>query len=97
MRNFFGFFVKGGQTTSIGGLVVMALALAANVLIIGMGLNNILGWAVLIASWIAILVFGVAAKAEALGSKPFTNDPLGWRKAKESYKETIGAENGEQD
>ncbi len=97
MRNFFGFFVKGGQTTSIGGLVVMALALAANVLIIGMGLNNILGWAVLIASWIAILVFGVAAKAEALGFKPFTNDPLGWRKAKESYKETIGAENGEQD
>ena len=97
MRNFFGFFVKGGQTTSIGVLVVMALALAANVLIIGMGLNNILGWAVLIASWIAILVFGVAAKAEALGFKPFTNDPLGWRKAKESYKETIGAENGEQD
>jgi hypothetical protein len=51
----------------------------------------------LITSWVAILVFGVAAKAEALGFKPFTNDPLGWRKAKKSYKETAGAENGEQD
>ncbi len=31
------------------------------------------------------------------GYAPFTNDPLGWRKAKESYKKTAGAENGEQD
>lgn len=30
---------------------------------------------------------GIAAGAsESVGAKPFTNDPLGWRKAKESYK-----------
>jgi hypothetical protein len=46
MRNFFGFFIKDGQTTSIGGLVVIALALAANALVIGLGLNNIFGWVV---------------------------------------------------
>ncbi|MDO8774744.1 MAG: hypothetical protein Q7K57_39775 [Burkholderiaceae bacterium] len=28
---------------------------------------------------------GVSAKANTLGIKPFTQDPLGWRKAKESY------------
>jgi hypothetical protein len=28
-------------------------------------------------------------RAVALGLKPFTNDPLGWRKAKESYKSQV--------
>jgi hypothetical protein len=31
-------------------------------------------------------------RAVALGLKPFTNDPLGWRKAKESYKSPEDAE-----
>lgn len=30
-------------------------------------------------------VAGISAKAQVLGLSPFTNDPLGWRKAKESY------------
>jgi len=46
--------------------------------------------------WLAIPVGGLAIISAALlffegaavsvGLKPFTNDPLGWRKAKESYK-----------
>ncbi len=30
-------------------------------------------------------VAGISAKAQVLGLSPFTNDPLGWRKAKASY------------
>jgi hypothetical protein len=31
-------------------------------------------------------VGGFSGRAKALDLKPFTNDPLGWRKAKKSYK-----------
>ena len=35
---------------------------------------------------------GFSGRAKALDLKPFTNDPLGWRKAKESYRTTEEAE-----
>lgn len=46
----------------------------------------------------SMMVFAsIALQSATLNLQAFTNDPLGWRKAKESYKETIGAENDEQD
>lgn len=32
-------------------------------------------------------IAGISAKAQVLGLRPFTSDPLGWRKAKASYQE----------
>ena len=85
MRKLLEFFIRDGRTTNLGGMVAQLLALAAIVAVIGFRLNNLLGWIILIVSGIVILVFGIAGRAEALGLKPFTNDPLGWRKAKETY------------
>ncbi len=87
MRRILKFFIQDGQTTSIGGLVAILIAIAAIVLVVGLRLNNAFGWAVLVISGIIILIFGIAGKAEAIGLKPFTNDPLGWRKAKATYED----------
>lgn len=80
------FFIRDGKATIVGGWVARLLALAAIIAVIGTGLNNIFGWAILIVSGVVILVFGMASGAQALGLKPFTKDPLNWRKTKESYK-----------
>jgi len=87
MKKFIRLFVKNGQTTPIGGLVAIMIALVSIVLVIGFRLNNMFGWSILVISGVVIFIFGVAGKAEALGLKPFTNDPLDWRRAKETYKE----------
>lgn len=39
-----------------------------------------------IVSVLAALILMFEGTASAIGLKPFTNDPLGWRKAKKSYK-----------
>ncbi len=47
------------------------------------------GWKLyvaLVAGLVAVSISSFEAKARVLGLKPFTNDPLDWRKAKESYK-----------
>ena len=51
-----------------------------------------IGLAALLAG--AVLMF--EGRAAALGLKPFTNDPLGWRKAKESYKTEDKKESGDE-
>jgi uncharacterized membrane protein len=38
-----------------------------------------------IVSVVAALIMMFQGRASAIGLKPFTNDPLGWRKAKKSY------------
>jgi len=81
------FFIKDGKATQLGGLVAQLLAFAAIVAVIGFGYNDIFGWLILSISGVVILIFGMAYGAQALGLKPFTNDPLGWRRAKETYKE----------
>jgi hypothetical protein len=52
--------------------------------------------------WLGLLSFfigcgllgfaGLSNSATSIGLKPFTNDPLGWRKAKQSYKEDLSPE-----
>ena len=68
------------------GWVVITLSAAVIFCVVHYRLNNFFGWFLLFVSCTLIAIFGVAGRAEALGLKPFTNDPLGWRKAKESYK-----------
>lgn len=87
MRGFLRFFFRDGQTTLIGNIVAQASAWSAIAIVILSGFNNVFGWIVLVASGMVILIFGIAAKAESLGLKPFTNDPLGWRKAKATYQD----------
>ncbi len=52
--------------------------------------------------WLGVIIFGVsilvgaigtaAAAAESIGLKPFTNDPLGWRKIKRSQPQSSTSE-----
>ena len=86
MKSFLQFFIKDGRSTTLGGWVVIALSAAVIFGVVHYRVNNFFGWFLLFLSCTLIAIFGVAGRAEALGLKPFTNDPLGWRKAKESYK-----------
>jgi len=87
MKKILSFFIKDGQSTPIGGLFAILLAISAIALVVRLQLNNVFGWTIIVISGVVILVFGIAGKAEAIGLKPFTNDPLGWRKAKATYQD----------
>ena len=87
MRGFLGFFFKDGKATWYGRLIGMVGSILVMYAVIHFRLNNVFGWVLLVAAWIFLAVFGLSGRAEAIGLKPFTNDPLGWRKAKQSYKQ----------
>ncbi len=92
MKSFLGFFFKNGKATWYGSWLAIVGSLLVMYAVIHFRLNNVFGWFLLVTAWIVLAVFGLSGRAEAIGLKPFTNDPLGWRKAKKSYK----AEPGEQ-
>ena len=79
------FFFKDGKATWYGRLIGMLGSILVMYGVIHFRWNNVFGWFLLIAAWIVLAVFGLSGRAEAIGLKPFTNDPLGWRKAKKSY------------
>jgi membrane-associated HD superfamily phosphohydrolase len=81
-----GLFIREGKPTALAVWLTTLLAIIAVVLVVFFRLNNWFGWTVIMVATIAVFVSGTAAHAAALGIKPFTNDPLGWRKAKASYK-----------
>jgi len=81
------FFFKDGRATWYGRLIAMCGSILTMYCVIHFRFNNFFGWFLLIAAWITLGVFGLSGRSEAIGLKPFTNDPLGWRKAKQSYKE----------
>jgi hypothetical protein len=85
MKIFYRFFFKNGKATWYGRLIGMILSLLAIYSVVHFRLNNIFGWLLFISAWIVFAIFGLSGRAEALGLKPFTSDPLGWRKAKQSY------------
>lgn len=60
-----------------GGLCVMCLAF--------LFLSGLIFYLVMVAGLLIASISSFEAKAIVLGLKPFTNDPLGWRKAKQSY------------
>jgi hypothetical protein len=78
------FFVKEGRLARwfsnllfFGGLGVMGLAF--------LFLSGLMFYLVLVTGLLLASISSFEAKAIVLGFKPFTNDPLGWRKAKKSY------------
>lgn len=79
------FFFKDGRATWYGSWSAILLSILVICAVIHFRFNNVFGWFLLIAAWITLAVFGLSGRSEAIGLKPFTNDPLGWRKAKKSY------------
>ena len=92
MKVLFGFFFKDGRATWYGRLIAMGGSILTMYCVIHFRFNNVFGWVLLIASWITLAIFGLSGRSEAIGLKPFTNDPLGWRKAKKSYKTDAASE-----
>ena len=87
MKPLLRFFFKDGRATWYGSWLAIIGSILVMYGVIHFRLNNVFGWILLVVAWIVLAVFGLSGRAEAIGLKPFTNDPLGWRKAKASYKE----------
>lgn len=86
-------FLKDGWFTKIGSFLCLVLGLAIVGLVIWLEPPKVIYIVLLITGLIFIGFAGIEARARALGlAPPFTNDPLGWRKAKESYKTTKNIE-----
>lgn len=86
MKSFSQRFFNSGNLTFLGalcvvlfgfGLIFISLEYFSTLTFKVLGLSVGLGIAA---------IGGFSGRASALDLKPFTNDPLGWRKAKESYK-----------
>jgi hypothetical protein len=79
------YFVHEGRLTVLAELVLGALVLLG---LIGIPVFNLPIWIAIpigVVSAVAGAVLMFEGRATALGLKPFTNDPLGWREAKKSY------------
>ena len=93
VHNFSTWFIKRGRLTGIG--ILCALVLGAGIayfsLILMPGkLLKVVGLSIGLG---LMGLGGYSARATALElPPPFTNDPLGWRKAKQSYKQDQGQE-----
>lgn len=82
------YFVKGGRLTGLG--VLLAVVVGAGLAYLSLSFLPTKFWKLLGLS-IGLGIMGIgaySARASALGlPPPFTNDPLGWRKAKKSYQD----------
>lgn len=78
------FWTKFFLTLSGFGIIYLSLAMSANIFVLTLGLCI---------GFVLVSLVTYSNKAESLGlPPPFTNDPLGWRKAKQSYKEDAAPE-----
>ena len=78
--------VQDGRLTWIAEIILGFVVLLG---LFGIPIFNIPFWLAIPVGVVALIAGAVLmfeGRATALGLKPFTNDPLGWRKAKESYK-----------
>jgi len=87
MKKVLEFFVRDGKPTVIGVWVTTLTSVIAIALVIYFRVNNWFGWAILASAGVLLVISGTAAHAATMGAKPFTNDPLGWRKAKATYQD----------
>jgi hypothetical protein len=80
------FFITDGKMTDLASVLVLAITFGG---ILGvLYFQPPFWWGVVVIS-ISLLIGATGAAAgmaESVGTKPFTNDPLGWRKAKKTYK-----------
>jgi hypothetical protein len=85
-------FIKEGKLTVFAEVLLIALVLLGffGIPILGMPLWLAIPLGIVSVLSAGILIFEGAAAS--IGLKPFTNDPLGWRKAKQSYKEEAAPE-----
>jgi hypothetical protein len=82
------YFIKGGRLTGLG--VSLAVVVGVGLAYLSLSFLPTKFWKLLGVS-IGLGIMGIgaySARASALGlPPPFTNDPLGWRKAKKSYQD----------
>ena len=77
--------VQDGRLTWIAEIFLGAVVLFG---LLGIPFFNVPFWLAIpigVAALLAGAILMFEGRATALGLKPFTNDPLGWRKAKKSY------------
>ena len=82
MRRFFFF---DGKMTNLTSVLVVAITFGGILGVLYFQPPFWFGVGVLAVSILIGAIGAVSGAAESLGLKPFTNDPLGWRKAKKSY------------
>ena len=86
-------FLKGGWFTQLGSFSCLFTGLSIVGFVVWVEPPKIIYIIFLIIGVVLVGLAGCEARARALGLEPpFTNDPLGWRKAKESYKTAEDAE-----
>lgn len=78
------FWAKILLTLSGFGIIYLSLEMSPNIFVLTLGLCI---------GFVLVSLVTYSNKAESLDlPAPFTNDPLGWRKAKQSYKEETAPE-----
>ena len=81
------FFIRDGNLTIAGAFLLVAFGFWLSYMsleYLPFTLLKVIGLSIGLA---VAAIGGFSGRAKSLELKPFTNDPLGWRKAKESYKE----------
>jgi hypothetical protein len=91
VSKFWFFFVKDGWLTKNGDRVLTSISLILICTSIWLihedRINSWIGFALITLGSVLGLLVGYEGKAKQFGYQaPFTNDPLGWREAKKSYK-----------
>ena len=86
------FFIHDGKMTDFSSFLVIVVSFGGILGVLYFQPPFWIGVVVIVGALIIGSIGIGAGAAESIGFKPFTNDPLGWRKAKQSYK----AEPGEQ-
>ena len=80
-------FLKNGWFTPLGSFSCFFFGLVIVALVLWLEPQRIISVIGLVSGSVLIGLAGYEARARALKLQPpFTSDPLGWRKAKESYK-----------
>jgi hypothetical protein len=80
-------FLKGGWFTLLGSFLCFFSGLAMIGLVLWIEPQRVISLIGLGSGTVLVGLAGYEARARALKLQPpFTGDPLGWRKAKESYK-----------
>jgi hypothetical protein len=89
-------FLKDGWFTLLGSFSCFFFGLAIIGLVLWFEPQKIISLIGLVSGTVLIGLAGYEARARALKLQPpFTSDPLGWRKAKESYKTQEDSEDQE--
>jgi hypothetical protein len=89
-------FLKDGWFTKIGSFSCLFLGAAIVGLVVWLEPPKMIYIIFLVSGSVLVGLAGCEARARALDLQPpFTSDPLGWRKAKESYKTHEGLEDQE--